>query len=100
MNNKQAIDQLIGNADDLLVKLRDDSNPEVKRLSAKLEAGIAEAKKAATQHLEAGAQKIREATDSVVGYVRANPWVAVAAGTAIAAALVYIAFSSRGADED
>jgi ElaB/YqjD/DUF883 family membrane-anchored ribosome-binding protein len=38
-------------------------------------------------------------TESVVEYVQENPWVAVAAGTAIAVALIYIAFSGRNEED-
>jgi ElaB/YqjD/DUF883 family membrane-anchored ribosome-binding protein len=45
--------------------------------------------------VQLGAERLRQVTDSVVSYVQENPWVAVAAGTAIAVALIYVAFSAR-----
>jgi ElaB/YqjD/DUF883 family membrane-anchored ribosome-binding protein len=98
--NSNAIEQLVSDAEELLSKLHDAGNPEIKKLRAKLEAGIAEARQGATEQVQLGAEKLRQVTDSVVGYVQENPWVAVAAGTAIAVALFYIAFSGRnGSDE-
>jgi ElaB/YqjD/DUF883 family membrane-anchored ribosome-binding protein len=99
MNNNNALDQLVSEAEELLSKLQDASNPEIRRLRAKVESGIADAKRAASDQLQMGAEKLRQVTGSVVEYVQENPWVAVAAGTAIAVALLYMAFG-RAADED
>jgi ElaB/YqjD/DUF883 family membrane-anchored ribosome-binding protein len=68
-------------------------------MSAKVESSIAEARQTATDQAQAGLERLRQVTDSVVEYVQENPWVAVAAGTAIAVALIYVAFSGRSADE-
>jgi ElaB/YqjD/DUF883 family membrane-anchored ribosome-binding protein len=95
MSNSEAMDQLVSDAEELLSKLRDASNPEIQKLRAKVESGLAEAKGAATKQVQLGAERLRQVTDSVVSYVQENPWVAVAAGTAIAVALIYVAFSAR-----
>ena len=99
MNDNNAMDQLVSEAEELLSKLQDASNPEIKRLRAKVESGIADAKRAASDQVQLGAEKLRQVTGSVVEYVQENPWVAVAAGTAIAVALLYMAFG-RGTDDD
>lgn len=95
MNNNNAMDQVVSEAEELLSKLQDASNPEIQRLRAKVQSGLADAKRAASD----GAEKLRQATSSVVEYVQENPWVAVAAGTAIAVALLYMAFSGRDTDD-
>ena len=100
MSSNEAMDQLVADAEQLLAKLKDAGNPEIQKLRAKVESGIAEAKRSATQHVQFGAEKLREVTDSVVEYVQENPWVAVAAGTAIAVALLYVAFSGRNDRDD
>lgn len=97
--NNNAMDQLVSQAEELLSKLQDASNPEIRRLRAKVESGIAQAKSAASDQVQLGAEKLRQVTGSVVEYVQENPWVAVAAGTAIAVALLYMAFS-RSTDDD
>jgi ElaB/YqjD/DUF883 family membrane-anchored ribosome-binding protein len=61
---------------------------------------LADAKRAASDQVQLGAEKLREVTGSVVAYVRENPWIAVAAGTAIAVAFLYMAFSAQGSDDD
>jgi ElaB/YqjD/DUF883 family membrane-anchored ribosome-binding protein len=95
MNSSETMDQLVSDAEELLSRLRDVSNPEIQKLRAKVESGIAEAKHTATEQVQLGAERLRQVTDSVVSYVQENPWVAVAAGTAIAVALIYVAFSGR-----
>jgi ElaB/YqjD/DUF883 family membrane-anchored ribosome-binding protein len=95
MNSTDAMDQLVSDAEELLQKLKDAGNPEIRKLRARVESGIAEAKRTATDQVQLGAEKLRQVTDSVVEYVQENPWVAVAAGTAIAVALIYVAFSGR-----
>lgn len=99
MNNKNAMDQLVSEAEELLSKLQDASSPEIKRLRTKVESGLTEAKRAASDQVQLGAERLRQLTGSVVEYVQENPWVAVAAGTAIAVALLYMAFSGRDADD-
>jgi ElaB/YqjD/DUF883 family membrane-anchored ribosome-binding protein len=98
--NGKAMEQLVSDAEELLAKLHDASNPEIKKLRAKVEAGIAEARRGAVEQVQLGAEKLRQVTDSVVSYVQENPWVAVAAGTAIAVALIYVAFSGRNNGND
>jgi ElaB/YqjD/DUF883 family membrane-anchored ribosome-binding protein len=106
MSSKAAMDQLVSDAEELLAKLKDAGNPEIQKLRAKVESGIAEAKGAiagakesATEQVQLSVERLRQLSDSVVGYVQENPWVAVAAGTAIAVALIFVAFSGRNADE-
>jgi ElaB/YqjD/DUF883 family membrane-anchored ribosome-binding protein len=100
MNNNNAMDQMVSEAEELLSKLQDATNPEIKRLRAKVESGLADAKRAASDQVQLGVEKLREVTGSVVAYVRENPWIAVAAGTAIAVAFLYMAFSAQGSDDD
>jgi ElaB/YqjD/DUF883 family membrane-anchored ribosome-binding protein len=100
MNSTEAMDNLVSDAEELLAKLKDTSNPDIQKLRTKVESGIAEAKQAATQQAQLGAEKLRQVTDSVVSYVQENPWVAVAAGTAIAVALIYVAFSGGNSGDE
>jgi len=95
MDKNTSLSELVADAEALLSKLADVKTPDIQALRDKVEAGIADAKKS----LSRGTDRVQELTESVVGYVRENPWVAVAAGTAIAVALIYIAFSGR-AEED
>jgi ElaB/YqjD/DUF883 family membrane-anchored ribosome-binding protein len=99
MDKNTSLNDLIADAEALLAKLGEFKTPEIQALRDKVEAGIADAKKSLKRQAQWGADRVQEVTESVVAYVKENPWVAVAAGTAIAVALVYIAFSSRG-DED
>jgi ElaB/YqjD/DUF883 family membrane-anchored ribosome-binding protein len=99
MNKNTSLNELVADAEALLSKLGDLKSPDIQALRDKVEAGIADAKKNLSRQVQAGADRLQEVTESVVGYVRENPWVAVAAGTAIAVALIYIAFSGRSEED-
>jgi ElaB/YqjD/DUF883 family membrane-anchored ribosome-binding protein len=99
MSKNTSINELVADAEALLSRLGDLKSPDIQALRDKVEAGIADAKKGLSRQVQAGADRLQEVTESVVGYVRENPWVAVAAGTAIAVALIYIAFSGRSEDD-
>jgi ElaB/YqjD/DUF883 family membrane-anchored ribosome-binding protein len=98
MDKNTSLNDVIADAETLLARLGDLKTPDVQALRDKVEAGIADAKKSLKRQAQWGADRVQEVTESVVGYVKENPWVAVAAGTAIAVAMLYIAFSGR--DED
>jgi ElaB/YqjD/DUF883 family membrane-anchored ribosome-binding protein len=98
MDKNTSLNDLIADAEVLLAKLGDFKTPDVQALRDKVEAGIADAKKSLKRQAQWGADRVQEVTESVVEYVKENPWVAVAAGTAIAVALLYVAFSGRNED--
>jgi ElaB/YqjD/DUF883 family membrane-anchored ribosome-binding protein len=99
MDKNTSINELVADAEALLSKLGDHKSPDIQALRAKVETGIADAKKSMARQARAGAERLQEITESVVEYVQENPWVAVAAGTAIAVALLYVAFSGRSEDD-
>jgi len=99
MDKNSSINELVTDAEALLSKLGDIKSPDIQALRTKVESGIADAKKSVSRQARAGAEHLQEMTESVVEYVQENPWVAVAAGTAIAVALIYIAFSARSEDD-
>jgi ElaB/YqjD/DUF883 family membrane-anchored ribosome-binding protein len=92
--------QLVSDAEELLARLGDSATPEIRQLRDRVESSIGDMKGVIFDKSKLSAEKIREVTKSVVGYVQENPWVAVAAGTAIAVALIYVAFSGRGQPDD
>jgi ElaB/YqjD/DUF883 family membrane-anchored ribosome-binding protein len=99
MDKNTSINELVADAEALLSKLGDLTSPDIQSLRSKVEAGIADAKKNLSRQLQTGTDRVQDMTESVVEYVQENPWVAVAAGTAIAVALIYIAFSARSEDD-
>lgn len=99
MDKNTSINELVADAEALLSKLGDLKSPDIQALRNKVETGIADAKKSMSRQARAGAERLQEMTESVVDYVQENPWIAVAAGTAIAVALIYIAFSGRSEDD-
>ncbi len=99
MEYNKTMNVLISDAEQLLSKLGDVKTPDIVALREKVESGIAETKKMIDEQAQFSAEKLRKMTSSVVGYVQENPWVAIAAGTAIAVALFYVAFASRDSSE-
>jgi ElaB/YqjD/DUF883 family membrane-anchored ribosome-binding protein len=99
MDKNTSINELVADAEALLARLGDLKSPDIQSLRDKVEAGIADAKKNLSRQVQSGTDRLQEMTESVVEYVQENPWVAVAAGTAIAVALIYIAFSARSDDD-
>lgn len=99
MQSERSMSQLICDAEELLSKLGDSATPEIRQLRNKVQASMDDMKSAMADSAKTGMDQLLEMTTSVVDHVRANPWVAVAAGTTIAVALIYAAFS-RSADSD
>jgi ElaB/YqjD/DUF883 family membrane-anchored ribosome-binding protein len=95
MENLRSMNQLVNEAEDLLAKLGKSANPEVRQLRDKVESSIEDMKGVLSNQAQAGMDRIRDATKSVVEYVQENPWIAVASATAVAVALLYVAFSGR-----
>jgi ElaB/YqjD/DUF883 family membrane-anchored ribosome-binding protein len=99
MDEVKSMSQLVTDAEELLEKLRNSASPEIRQLRDKVESSIGQMKVTIADDAKASADRLREATKSVVEYVQQNPWVAVAAGTAIAVALIYVAFAGRSERE-
>jgi ElaB/YqjD/DUF883 family membrane-anchored ribosome-binding protein len=99
MDKNTSLNDLIADAEALLSKLGEVKTPEVQALRDRVQAGISDAKKSLKRQVKWGADRAQEVTETVVDYVRENPWVAVAAGTAIAVALLYVAFSGRSEED-
>jgi ElaB/YqjD/DUF883 family membrane-anchored ribosome-binding protein len=99
MDKNTSLNDVIAEAEVLLAKLGEVKTPEVEALREKVQTGIADAKKSLKRQVQWGADRAQEVTQTIVTYVRENPWVAVAAGTTIAVALIYIAFSGRSEED-
>lgn len=95
MDSIKSISRLVSDAEELLEKLGDSASPDIRRLRDKVESSVSNIRGVLANKTKASADQFRETTKSVVEYVQENPWVAVAAGTAIAVALLYVAFSGR-----
>jgi ElaB/YqjD/DUF883 family membrane-anchored ribosome-binding protein len=95
MDPDKSMQLLIADAEQLLSKLGDVKSPEILALRERVESGIAETKNRIADQARVSAESIRKMTNSVVGYIQENPWVAIAGGTAIAVALFYVALSRR-----
>ena len=93
MDHVHRMNQLVSDAEELLAKLGNSASPEIRQLRDKVESSVADMKGVIADQAEGSADKLRDVTKSVIEYVQENP--AVAAGTAIAVALIYVGFSRR-----
>lgn len=91
----KAMSDLVADAEDLLQKLGDSSEPKVKELKGRLEDSLEGMREQLREQMRAGSESLEEVAATVVKVVRENPWIALAAGTAVAVALVYVAFADR-----
>jgi ElaB/YqjD/DUF883 family membrane-anchored ribosome-binding protein len=101
----KAMSDLVADAEDLLSKLGDSTEPKVKEIKGRLEASLEDMRQQLKGQMRSGAESLEDVTDSleevaqtVVKVVRENPWIALAAGTAVAVALMYVAFTGRDRD--
>lgn len=95
MQAQNTYEQLLRDAEELLAKLKESDAPDIKRLRARVESAFFASKDAVTDPSKAAAKKIDELTQTAIEYIHDNPWIAVAAGIAIATAVVAISLTSR-----
>ena len=91
----KAMSDLVADAEDLLEKIGDSTEPKVKELRGRLEDSLIGMREQLKEQVRASTESFEEVAQAVVKVVRENPWIALAAGTAVAVALVYVAFSGR-----
>lgn len=101
----KAMSDLVADAEDLLSKLGESTEPKVKEMKGRLETSLHDMRqqlkgqmRSGSEALEGATESLEEVVQTVVKVVRENPWIALAAGTAVAVALMYVAFSGRDRD--
>ena len=95
MQTFKAMSDLVADAEDLLEKMGDSTEPKVKELRGRLEDSLQGMRQQLKEQVRASTESFEEVAQTVVKVVRENPWIALAAGTAVAVALVYVAFTGR-----
>ena len=96
MNGFKAMSDLVADAEDLLQKLSDTASPEIRELRGKVEESVVEMRAHLRRRLKAGSDELGDFTDKAIELVREYPWIAVAAATAVVAALVAGLFAAAG----
>ena len=95
MDKFRAMSDLVADAEELLVKLGNSATPEVKALREKVERSIDDMKSQVRSSVRSGADAAQEIGANILEYAQENPWLAAAAATTIAVALVYLAMHQR-----
>jgi len=90
------LDELIDGAEELLTNLTDAHDPEIQKLRDRVDAAIAEARRAIATPEEELSVKVREIARTVDDYVRDYPWLAFATGVLVAGTIAFIVGSATG----
>lgn len=95
MDKFKAMSDLVADAEELLVKLGHSASPEVSALRDKVERSIDDMKTQVKSKVRIGSEAAQEIGANIVEYAQENPWVAAAAATTLAVALIYLAMQQR-----
>ncbi len=74
---KQEINNLLADVEDLMSRVGDSVDPEISRIRAKVESGLADARQMLSDGAEQVQRQAREAVNAGGRYVSDNPWTAV-----------------------
>jgi ElaB/YqjD/DUF883 family membrane-anchored ribosome-binding protein len=92
MDNSTELNDLTGQAEDLLGKLGNIQNtPEVQALRDRLSRALSSTKSAISDASESAADAVKNALVSADDYVHENPWIAVGVVAGIAGAVGFLA---------
>jgi ElaB/YqjD/DUF883 family membrane-anchored ribosome-binding protein len=90
------LDQLIDDAEELLIKLADAHSPEIQKLRDRVDSAIGEARRALAQQRDDASMDLRDIANAVDDYIRDYPWLAVAAGVFFAGTVAFLAGATVG----
>ncbi|MGA3157023.1 MAG: DUF883 family protein [Steroidobacteraceae bacterium] len=71
------INNLLSDVDDLMTRVADSIDPEISRIRAKVESGLANAREMLSDGADEVQRQTREAVNAGGRYVSNNPWTAV-----------------------
>jgi ElaB/YqjD/DUF883 family membrane-anchored ribosome-binding protein len=74
---KQEINNLLSDVEDLMSRVGDSVDPEISRIRAKVEGGLADARQMLSDGAEQVQRQAREAVNAGGRYVSDNPWTAI-----------------------
>jgi ElaB/YqjD/DUF883 family membrane-anchored ribosome-binding protein len=94
MNHEKQINKLMDDAHELVSRLRDNKDPEVRHLCNRVEAFIAKSDRGAAEHGRRRV-RIRRIPGSLLDYVRQHPWLAVCTAASLAWTLGHLSSEIR-----
>ncbi len=96
MEKAQKLDQLIDDAEELLIKLADAHSPEIQKLRDRVDQAIGDARRAIERQNDDASVRLRDIAVTVDDYVHDYPWLAVATAVAVAGSVAFIAGATLG----
>lgn len=99
MEKAHKLDELIDGAEELLTKLADAHNPEIRNLRDRVDDAIIDAQRAIARQTDDAAVQLRDLANTIDGCVRDYPWLAVAVGVVVAGTTAFIAGATIGANK-
>ncbi len=94
MSYDKQVGHLIDSARELVGKLRDTDNPDVRRLRDRVDAFIAGTRRQRAQRIQ-GPVKMTRIPGSVLEYVHEHPWLAVLTAASLAWTLGHLSSAAR-----
>lgn len=89
------VQNLIADVEDLIDRVSDAADPEVKRLRSKVSAAVAATKRSITSGAEQVQRQARDAFDASDRYVRNQPWEAIGIAALAGLAIGFLVSSRR-----
>ena len=95
MNYEKQVSHLIDGAEELVDKLKDSQNPDVRRLRDRVNAYVSDARQAKPPARGAGSVKLTRIPGSLIDYVRDHPFLAVLTAASVAWTLSHLSAATR-----
>ena len=96
MDKLDRLDELIDGAEELLIQLADAHDPNIQRLRDRVDHAIADAKRTLSRQDDEASLRLRDIANTVDGYVRDYPWLAVLTGVLVAGTVAFVAGAAVG----
>ncbi len=100
MDKMRRLDQLIDDAEELLIQLAETHNPQIQELRDRVDEAINDARNNIVSQVDDVSDRVRHIVDKIDDAVRDYPWIAIAAGIALAGTIAFFVGTARGARKD
>lgn len=95
MNYEKQVDRLMDDARELVSKLHDTKNPDLKRLRDRVDGFVSGARRVPVRRADRQRVRVTRIPGSLFDYVRDHPWLALVTATSLAWTLGHVSSASR-----
>jgi ElaB/YqjD/DUF883 family membrane-anchored ribosome-binding protein len=95
MDKMAKLDQLIDDAEELLIQLADARNPEIQELRDRVDRAINDARRSIAGQVDDVSDQLLDIVNKVDDAIRDYPWIAIAAAIVVAGTVAFFAGSAR-----